>query len=103
MRKLFIFGVYYIQILAVEQVHNLNYIHRDLKPDNLLLNAKNGVQIGDFVISHMFEDGEEDPEIDNKNASPLFSAPETCEAESKSFNGKAVDIWALGILLYVKS
>ena len=37
-------------ILAVESVHSLNYIHRDLKPDNLLIGKDGHVKLSDFGL-----------------------------------------------------
>lgn len=37
-------------ILAVETVHSLNYIHRDLKPDNLLIGKDGHVKLSDFGL-----------------------------------------------------
>ena len=37
-------------ILAVETVHSLNYIHRDLKPDNLLIGKEGHVNLSDFGL-----------------------------------------------------
>merc|ERR1712151_382696 len=37
-------------ILAVESVHKLNYIHRDLKPDNVLIDVNGHVKLSDFGL-----------------------------------------------------
>ena len=48
---------YYIAqlILAIESIHKLNCIHRDLKPDNLLINKDGSIKLSDFGLSKMAE------------------------------------------------
>ncbi len=37
-------------ILAIESVHNMNYIHRDLKPDNLIIGKDSHIKLSDFGL-----------------------------------------------------
>jgi len=87
-------------VLGLEYCHYKKIIHRDIKPENLLLTADDKVKITDFGISYMFNENQDDANIFDKNASPLFCPPEACSTERKSMKGKAVDIWALGATLY---
>lgn len=37
-------------VLALESVHKLNYIHRDLKPDNILIDNTGHIKLSDFGL-----------------------------------------------------
>lgn len=48
-------------ILAIEAVHNLGYIHRDIKPDNVLIDKNGHLKLSDFGLStglHKSPDGD---------------------------------------------
>ena len=38
-------------LLALDSVHKMNYIHRDLKPDNILINKWGHIRLTDFGLS----------------------------------------------------
>ena len=42
-------------ILAVEYLHNQNYVHRDIKPDNILVDEKGHLKLSDFGLSSPFD------------------------------------------------
>jgi len=41
--------------LAIQSVHELNYVHRDLKPDNVLLDQHGHIKLTDFGLSKSFQ------------------------------------------------
>jgi len=44
-------------IMAIDEVHRLNYIHRDLKPDNILITSKGHIKLSDFGLCKHMEAG----------------------------------------------
>ncbi|KAG4145081.1 hypothetical protein ERO13_D05G076800v2 [Gossypium hirsutum] len=77
-------------------LHAHNIVHGDIKPDNLLITSMGTVKIGDFSVSQVFED--DNDELRRSPGTPVFTAPECCVG--LTYQGKAADTWALGVTLY---
>uniref|UniRef100_A0A1A8EEL0 calcium/calmodulin-dependent protein kinase n=1 Tax=Nothobranchius kadleci TaxID=1051664 RepID=A0A1A8EEL0_NOTKA len=85
-------------LLGIEYLHYQKIVHRDIKPSNLLLGDDGHVKIADFGVSNQFEGN--DALLSSTAGTPAFMAPETLSEKRKSFSGKALDVWAMGITLY---
>nr|XP_060613618.1 calcium/calmodulin-dependent protein kinase kinase 1-like [Anolis sagrei ordinatus] len=85
-------------VLGMEYLHYQKIIHRDVKPSNLLLDDEGRVKIADFGVSNQFEGS--DAQLSSTAGTPAFMAPEAISDSGKSFSGKALDVWAMGITLF---
>ena len=86
-------------ILGIEYLHAQGVVHRDIKPDNLLLTEDDILKIVDFGVSEMFEKTS-DMMTAKSAGSPAFLPPELCVSRHGDISGKAVDVWSMGITLY---
>ena len=86
---------FYQIINGVEYLHNKNIVHRDMKPENLLLNQNNIIKIIDFGLSNYYDDGNL---LSTLCGSPFYSSPELINGQK--YDGFSVDIWSIGISLY---
>uniref|UniRef100_A0A8C9T7I2 non-specific serine/threonine protein kinase n=1 Tax=Scleropages formosus TaxID=113540 RepID=A0A8C9T7I2_SCLFO len=83
-------------VAAVYFCHCRNIVHRDLKAENLLLDHNLNIKIADFGFSNIFSPGQL---LKTWCGSPPYAAPELFEG--KEYDGPKVDIWSLGVVLYV--
>jgi serine/threonine protein kinase len=82
-------------VLGLEHLHKNGIIYRDLKPENLLLDASGHVKMTDFGLSK--EGLTNEDRTNTFCGTPEYLAPEVLDG--KDYN-KAVDWWSLGTLIY---
>ena len=93
--------LYLIDIVrALHYCHKtINVIHRDIKPDNIVINHNEEAVLIDFGVSQVCEEGDT---LNGVTGTQMFYAPEMFPSgQSKQLiHGEATDIWALGVTFF---
>lgn len=90
----------FIQLFqGVKYLHDRNVVHRDIKPENILLTDKHlSVKLADFGLAKII--GEESFTT-TLCGTPSYVAPEILENTKHRKYTRAVDVWSLGVVLYI--
>ncbi|KAK4170248.1 putative DNA damage response protein kinase [Cladorrhinum sp. PSN259] len=84
---------------GVKYLHDRNIVHRDIKPENILLVDDDlHVKIADFGLAKIIG---EDSFTTTLCGTPSYVAPEILAESGRRKYTKAVDVWSLGVVLYI--
>uniref|UniRef100_A0AC34GNS4 Protein kinase domain-containing protein n=1 Tax=Panagrolaimus sp. ES5 TaxID=591445 RepID=A0AC34GNS4_9BILA len=85
-------------VTGVAYLHSKKFAHRDLKPQNILLDSNGDIKIADFGLSKAAERG--DNKMFTRSGTPGYSAPEVNCITVCGYDGFKADMYSLGIILH---
>ena len=80
--------------LGVKKMHSINLVHRDLKLENLFIDSKFRIKIGDFGCARR----QMDKTLHTITGSYAYGAPELVRGDH--YDAKKADIWSMGVILF---
>eukprot|EP00427_Karlodinium_veneficum_P012096 CAMPEP_0169064772 /NCGR_PEP_ID=MMETSP1015-20121227/2026_1 /TAXON_ID=342587 /ORGANISM="Karlodinium micrum, Strain CCMP2283" /LENGTH=846 /DNA_ID=CAMNT_0009123257 /DNA_START=238 /DNA_END=2778 /DNA_ORIENTATION=+ len=82
-------------VLVLEETSDRNIVYRDLKPENVMLDAQGYLKLIDFGIAKKLEEGK--PKTFTMIGTPHYMAPEVMRGHGYSTE---IDVWSLGVMLF---
>ncbi len=82
---------------ALGYAHRRGFVHRDLKPGNILIDQEGRARVADFGLA-IHEDSQR-MRVGELAGTPAYMAPEQVRGETHRLDGRT-DIWSLGVVLY---
>lgn len=86
---------------ALGYAHERNVIHRDIKPDNIIIDSEGSVKVADLGLSRVDEDGEKDGRVTAANTmmgTPYYMSPE--QSRDAHTVDHRTDLYSVGATLY---
>ncbi|KAK8961687.1 CBL-interacting protein kinase 23 [Platanthera guangdongensis] len=91
---------YFQQLInAVDYCHSRGVYHRDLKLENLLLDANGLLKVSDFGLSALPQQVREDGLLHTTCGTPNYVAPEVIN--NRGYDGAKADLWSCGVILFI--
>ncbi|KQK14076.1 hypothetical protein BRADI_1g14200v3 [Brachypodium distachyon] len=84
---------------ALIYCHARGVSHRDVKPQNVLLDAEGNLKVCDFGLAAVPESRRDDGRLHTACGTPAFAAPEVLRR--KAYDGVKADAWSCGVILFV--